>query len=80
MPKVIRTSARDMENTYVYNKHFTVYYTIKCIMPCCKVFISLLPRFHALNLEQLRLSENLKSGLPAYLTDGRLVSFGPNEH
>ena len=26
------------------------------------------------------LSENLKSGLPVCLADGRLASFGPNEH
>ena len=40
--------------------------------------------FHALSFPGFRatkrLSENLKRGLPAYLADGRLASFGPNEH
>ena len=34
----------------------------------------------SLNFEQLKVSENLKSGLPACLADGRLASFGPNEN
>ena len=61
-----------------------MYYTIQRIMPCYKVLISLLRGSHALSFPEFRatkrLSENLKRGLPACLADGRLASFGPNEH
>ena len=69
-----------MAGQLVHTIHFTMYYTIQGIMPCYKVLISLLCGSHALNFEQLKLSENLKSGLPACLADGRLASFGPNEN